>query len=394
MNTLHELKLKNHPILGNLTLNFTDENGHTYKNIILVGENGCGKTTILNEINNYTRSNFIIDKHSQGIISEMISQDIKYQEIIKVITNSTDGSFSSLYGSGKPSLYQFLEEIDHGDLDNLLKLTNNSTGKAYPPISLKKISPLNNRRVSEVLLKGLNLNDLLRDAVGKVKIDVESKNSANYIDNFCSGEQELLLKIVYMATLISKSTNVVLLDEPETALHPRWQLKIVKVFQSILNDIIKNDDWQLFIATHSENILSSVINDPNTLIIRLYKDDNKIKASYITNMGRRLPLISFAEIQYIVFGICTNDYHNQLFGLLANKLGYTSIKRIDDYIVNSNFYDSQLNKHYNYRGRDYYTLPVYIRNTIHHPEDSTLHFNENDLKNSIEILRDIIKNLP
>lgn len=110
-------------------------------------------------------------------------------------------------------------------------------------------------------------------------------------------------------------------------------------------------------------------------------------------MGRRLPLISFAEIQYIVFGICTNDYHNQLFGLLAKKLGYTSIKRIDDYIVNSNLYDSQLNKHYNYRGRDYYTLPVYIRNAIHHPEESTLHFYENDLKISIEILRDIIKNL-
>ena len=380
--------------MGNLTLNFTDENGHTYKNIILVGENGCGKTTILNEINNYTHSNFIIDKHPQDINSEMISQDIKYQETIKVITNSTEGSFRSLYGSGKPSLYQFLEEISHGDLDNLSKLTNNSIGKAYPPISLEKISSLNNRRVSEVLLKGLNLNDLLRDAVGKVKIDVESKNSANYIDNFCSGEQELLLKIVYMVTLISKSTNVVLLDEPETALHPRWQLKIVKVFQSILSDIIKNDDWQLFIATHSENILSSVINDPNTLIIRLHKDKNKIKASYITNMGRRLPLISFSEIQYIVFGICTNDYHNQLFGLLANKLGYASIKRIDDYVVNSNFYDSQLNKHYNYRGRDYYTLPVYIRNAIHHPEDSTLHFNENDLKNSIEILRDIIKNLP
>ena len=393
MNALHELKFKNHPILGNLTLNFTDENGHTYKNIILVGENGCGKTTILNEINNYARSNFIIDKHSQDIISEMVSQDIKYQEVIKVIRTSIDGAFSQLYGQLTHPINESLVELDHGNIDNQSNPTGNSISVACPPFSLKKISDLNNSRIYNILQKGIGLRDLLYNAVGKVKIDAE-RNDTNYVDNFCSGEQELLLKIVYIATLISKSTNVVLLDEPETALHPRWQLKIVKVFQSILSDIIKNDDWQLFIATHSENILSSVINDPNTLIIRLYKDKNKIKASYITNMGRRLPLISFAEIQYIVFGICTNDYHNQLFGLLANKLGYASIKRIDDYIVNSNFYDSQLNKHYNYRGRDYYTLPVYIRNAIHHPEDSTLHFKENDLKNSIEILRDIIKNLP
>lgn len=238
MNTLHELKFKNHPILGNLTLNFTEENGHIYKNIILVGENGCGKTTILNEINNYTQSNFIIDKHSQDIISEMVSQDIKYQEVIKVIRTSIDGAFSQLYGPLTHPINESLVELDHGNIDNQSNPTGNSISVARPPFSLKKISDLNNSRIYNILQKGIGLRDLLYNAVGKVKIDAE-RNDTNYVDNFCSGEQELLLKIVYMATLISKSTNVVLLDEPETALHPRWQLKIVRVFQSILNDIIK-----------------------------------------------------------------------------------------------------------------------------------------------------------
>ena len=50
---LADLEFKNHPILGNLKLNFTNENGMIYENIILVGENGCGKTTILRELNHY-----------------------------------------------------------------------------------------------------------------------------------------------------------------------------------------------------------------------------------------------------------------------------------------------------------------------------------------------------
>ena len=41
------LKLKNHPILHDLELNFCDKNGKPYKNIVFAGENGTGKTTLL-----------------------------------------------------------------------------------------------------------------------------------------------------------------------------------------------------------------------------------------------------------------------------------------------------------------------------------------------------------
>lgn len=42
-----KLKWKDHPILGNLELNFTNSSGKPYNTIVLAGENGTGKTTIL-----------------------------------------------------------------------------------------------------------------------------------------------------------------------------------------------------------------------------------------------------------------------------------------------------------------------------------------------------------
>ena len=83
MRKLSYLKFKNHPILKNLKLNFHDNKGNIYNNIVLVGENGCGKTTILKEIQNYYNSSYIIDKE-QDIICEFLQHDIKYNEIINV----------------------------------------------------------------------------------------------------------------------------------------------------------------------------------------------------------------------------------------------------------------------------------------------------------------------
>ena len=44
------IKWKNHNVLGNLEFDFTKEDGTSYKTIVIAGENGTGKTTILETI--------------------------------------------------------------------------------------------------------------------------------------------------------------------------------------------------------------------------------------------------------------------------------------------------------------------------------------------------------
>lgn len=48
MYKIREIRFKNHPILKNLILNFCDSTGHAVDTVIIAGENGTGKSTILN----------------------------------------------------------------------------------------------------------------------------------------------------------------------------------------------------------------------------------------------------------------------------------------------------------------------------------------------------------
>ena len=52
-NMISKIKWKNHSVLGNLELDFTKDNGKIYNTIILAGENGTGKTTILDTISEF-----------------------------------------------------------------------------------------------------------------------------------------------------------------------------------------------------------------------------------------------------------------------------------------------------------------------------------------------------
>ena len=42
---IKKIKYKDHNILGNLELDFTNKNGEAVDMILIAGENGCGKTT-------------------------------------------------------------------------------------------------------------------------------------------------------------------------------------------------------------------------------------------------------------------------------------------------------------------------------------------------------------
>lgn len=78
------IEFQNHSILGNLKLDFTDKKGNPVDTIILAGENGCGKTTILEEISNlWSNSQDILNRCKQ--IKTQIHLD--KNEITTIIQN-------------------------------------------------------------------------------------------------------------------------------------------------------------------------------------------------------------------------------------------------------------------------------------------------------------------
>ncbi len=375
---LTKLKFKNHPILGDLALDFTKKNEEAYQNIVFVGENGCGKTTILNEIHNYYESKYIIEKQNNNTSGEDLFRSIYIRQDIKC--------FSSLNAALKLISGKTLENKEIHDnviIDELLKSNNANTNKFFED----EVAEFNNNYLKDII-KNKSISYLLKGIGGLLQIN--NDKPIMLIDSLSSGEQELALRLLSLKQIIKGHTDFILLDEPETALHPKWQLQIFEIINHILDILLSNErDAQLFIATHSENILKSVLKYPNTLIIRLYKNGNIICAKQISDLDRVLPYISFPEIQYIIFDIPTSDYHNALYGYLIGKSNTTEF---ENYIENNPLFNKDYYNNYNYsRNNRIETLPTYIRNAIHHPENNERCFTEEELRKSICFLRKLIQ---
>jgi hypothetical protein len=98
---------------------------------------------------------------------------------------------------------------------------------------------------------------------------------------------------VYMLIrLLKKKTGLAFIEEPEIHLHPTAQGKLVDVF----TEIIKNEGKQIFLTTHSENIVSSVLSkiangELNKDEVRFYlatneNDETKIIPQEVNDKGQ------------------------------------------------------------------------------------------------------------
>lgn len=105
------------------------------------------------------------------------------------------------------------------------------------------------------------------------------------------------------------------------------------------------------------------------------------------------------EINYLAFGIDKKEYHTQLFSEIHRLLQRDNscdvnerIKSFDIFIMNHKLFDENIHKKVDVSHGQYYTLPVYIRNAIDHP-DSGREFSDNDLSKSIDLLRSLLKDI-
>lgn len=89
------------------------------------------------------------------------------------------------------------------------------------------------------------------------------------ITELSSREKQLFVRTLAIK-MLEPENSIILIDEPELSLHPKWQQKILEVYQKIG----KNN--QIIVATHSPHILGSV---PKENLIILTRDENgEIKA--------------------------------------------------------------------------------------------------------------------
>jgi predicted ATP-binding protein involved in virulence len=369
------LQFEKHQILGNLNLDFRKPDGTEYQHIIFVGENGCGKTTILKEIVSKFKKKQS-DPLNEEFCAFFVPQDLKYQEVSDRIIKKSP-------------------------------LLNNNAYESDTDVHKQYVSKANecfsNLHISQYLKSDIAINDIAATEIGRKQSPFIDESLIPF-SSLSSGEQEIVLRLLYISGNKRWATDVVAIDEIETALHPRWKLNVLSILKYALSDS------QLFVASHSENILKSAIEQGDWLIIRLYRDDNEvIQGQKIEASNMVLPIVTFSEVQFLVFGIPSVEYHIQLYGhlhnfLKAQKLRCDSISSVDEHINNNiNGRSDMLVVSKNLpqsnciNGKKIHldkTLPVYIRNYIDHPDDAgrskeCLKY----LKGSIEFMIGIINSL-
>lgn len=394
---LEQLKIRNHPILKDINLNFINAStGKPFPIVVFIGENGCGKTTVLNELFNYSKSKYIIDKQSRiDIISDLGFHPLFLRQN-SLYTLSQNEIVKKINGNNGPFPIDSNEDLVGGK----------------NPYSLRRSSKINTQILGKDFVSLFNdeviLNAYLNNELSGIKCGGEAlkliDGSKSNIDltKLSSGQQEILLKMSVLQNIVV-ATDFILFDEPETSLHPRWQKHIIRFFK----EMVSNQDGeipQMFIATHSEKILESLLNMDDVLIIRFYKEKGVIKTTDINKTVFSLPKTTFAELDYAIFNIDTYDYHDELFSYYGELVGSDSIGYIDKQIQKSTLYKPELfkkwegtKKKWDNETKTYKlvpsitaTLPSYIRNYFHHPKPELEPTNE-ELHNSIAFLQNLIE---
>ncbi len=213
-------------------------------------------------------------------------------------------------------------------------------------------------------------NSLLSFLVEDEEVKYKSKTTEQRSDGFRQFISFLLTISAESATN-QLSNSLLLLDEPETHLHPQAQ----EYLKDELIKITRNDKNNVaFFATHSNYMIDK---DHIERCFRVSKQSNRKTKLEKFQAGQK----SYAEVNYEVFDIASSDYHNELYGYFED-VDKTKLDGLDKT-------KKWENKKTNGAETDV-SLATYIRHSIHHPENTlNIKFTPEELRESIEKLREL-----
>ena len=297
--------------LRDITLNF-ENNNNVLDLVVLAGENGSGKTRVLESIYYYfemlrskvvslelfyeKNENEVLDNlmSTEGLteIEKKMQKDIEYADCLRNIKyynqdykeggnqNINSKIISQSFEKLKifPKIIYVPTEINFQKMNaasttliqeyKFINIVDTNLIKDIPSyIATKIISEMlknKNEKVGDIQKKVFDeINEIFETLGIEVKIEDISQDGRNIpiftnssgdkfdINELSSGEKQLFLRTLAIK-MLNPENSIILIDEPELSLHPKWQQRIVDVYRKIG----KNN--QIIIATHSPHVLGSV----------------------------------------------------------------------------------------------------------------------------------------
>ncbi|HAV5935129.1 TPA: ATP-binding protein [Acinetobacter baumannii] len=118
------------------------------------------------------------------------------------------------------------------------------------------------------------------DLIELIDIKFNKNNRSFYLTESSSGELSLIFNLLSIAGEI-ENDSLILIDEPEISLHPKWQSDFLPLLSKMFSNY---QGCHFIIATHSPQILSSTSNK-NVFIINLEDSNKLIKGEEISKMS-------------------------------------------------------------------------------------------------------------
>lgn len=319
---LRGLQFVGHPILHDLKLNFCDDNGVPQDTIILAGENGTGKSTVINALNDVLSrrhgmwQKIIFEVQSQAGVriieydchrsqggSTMIDIGVKdlsgdqcecaefnYSKTIysdvdinfkggtidRVTSMELDSTDVSMRSSPNlaTEIKQLIVDIQSLDDASTAQWVKNNVGKG------KSIDDVPNQVRMSRLAKAFDymFTDLKYDRIenrDNHKVIIFKKCGIDVsIDALSSGEKQIVYRGCFMLRNINALTGAfVFIDEPEISMHPEWQKKILNFYKRIFTTESGIQTSQIFVVTHSPFIIHNE-NRYNDKVIVLERDED------------------------------------------------------------------------------------------------------------------------
>jgi len=448
---IRKVKWKDHPVLGDLLLDFTNTaSGQPFGTIIFAGENGAGKSTILEDLSSLlnlgsfekfeyieygidgniykaiptsdgtTHQNFFdvinpdgatqrirsdksnspnqvkenpLDLRHYGCVFSKARSDYKTKKITSTSISALDTEkYDTDINDDFTSLKQLIVDVvnqdnaDYMETNKLLGATPKSWPGYYPTSKIYRF-----KNSFDTFFERLAY-EKVSDENGEKTIKFTKNGKSIPIDKLSTGEKQIVFRGIFLLKNSGVLENAaVMIDEPELSMHPKWQEKILQYYKGLFTSGDGAQKAQLFFATHSDHVLKQALADQaSNLVIVLERDGEEIKTRKVDSPSV-LPSITSAETNFLAFDLISNDYHIELYGWLQDKESRSSVKSCDDFILaQPQFSPSIHSKPSSFKTTSYGSLPTYIRNAIHHPDSGNTYTNA-ELRTSIKLLIELCK---
>lgn len=452
---IKRVKWNHHDILGDLELDFTKAGGTPYNTIVLAGENGVGKTTIMDTLSaflnlgsfapfahityeadgeDYTDlpgegvdagMGFHVRKREADQARERIIRN-RNNRLAELMADTKDiRSYGCAYSKARSGfrtrkitstttsqldsdrheadteddftrIKQMLVDVRVQDNENWATISSSGSPMTYqqfwPTAKMYRFENAFNSFFQTIRFSRIE------DAADEKRVLFKKNGHEIPIDGMSTGEKQIVFRGAHLLkNLNGLNGGLVLVDEPELSLHPKWQGKALEYYRSLFKSN-GTQNVQMIFATHSEYVVRAALEDPaDTLVIVLTDDGGTIKQRKIDRPSAVLPRITAAETNFLAFGIYSTDYHIELYSYLQTISHKTSILGCDRYIERQTpKYDARkhgrISTFTEKSGRvvTYHTLPTLVRNWIDHP-DTAPSCTQKDLEDSTDLLIELCR---